>query len=417
MNALHDLPVVVIGAGPVGLAAAAHLPERGLPFPVLEAGDSAGAAVAEWGHVRVFSPWRYNIDPAARRLLDDAGWAAPDPEAAAHRRRAGRATTCSRWRSCPRLAPHVRYGARVTAISRLGFDRVRTAGRDDRPVPRAPRRRRRSCSPARSSTPPAPGAPRTCSAPTACPPTARPTPPACIGPRAARRARRRPGPLRRPAHPRRRRRPLRRQHPAGPGRAGRQEPGTRITWAIRGRLADRAVRRRRRRRAARPAARSAPAARATSTPAGSSWSPASPCTRSTPTGDGSSVVSATPPAARSRHRRPDRRPPPGSAPTTASPPNCAWTSTRSSAATRALAPLIDPNEHSCGTVPPHGVDELAHPEPGYYAVGMKSYGRAPTFLHGHRLRAGPLRRRRPGRRLGRRPRRPARPARDRRVQQ
>jgi hypothetical protein len=49
-------------------------------------------------------------------------------------------------------------------------------------------------------------------------------------------------------------------------------------------------------------------------------------------------------------------------------------------ATRALAPLIDPNEHSCGTVPPHGVDELAHPETGYYAVGMKSYGRAPTFL-------------------------------------
>ena len=48
--------------------------------------------------------------------------------------------------------------------------------------------------------------------------------------------------------------------------------------------------------------------------------------------------------------------------------------------TRALAPLIDPNEHSCGTVPPHGVDELGHPEPGYYAVGAKSYGRAPTFL-------------------------------------
>ncbi len=49
-------------------------------------------------------------------------------------------------------------------------------------------------------------------------------------------------------------------------------------------------------------------------------------------------------------------------------------------ATRALAPLIDPNEHSCGTVPPHGVDELSHPEPGYWTVGAKSYGRAPTFL-------------------------------------
>jgi hypothetical protein len=48
--------------------------------------------------------------------------------------------------------------------------------------------------------------------------------------------------------------------------------------------------------------------------------------------------------------------------------------------TEALAPLIDPNEHSCGTVRPHGHRELAHPEVGYYAVGAKSYGRAPTFL-------------------------------------
>ncbi|GAA3877895.1 NAD(P)-binding domain-containing protein [Leifsonia kafniensis] len=45
-----------------------------------------------------------------------------------------------------------------------------------------------------------------------------------------------------------------------------------------------------------------------------------------------------------------------------------------------LASLIDPNLHSCGTVYPHGVDELAHPEPNFYIAGMKSYGRAPTFL-------------------------------------
>ena len=49
-------------------------------------------------------------------------------------------------------------------------------------------------------------------------------------------------------------------------------------------------------------------------------------------------------------------------------------------AARALAPLIDPNLHSCGSVPPHGVDELSHPDEGVYMVGMKSYGRAPTFL-------------------------------------
>ncbi len=78
MKHLSELPVVVIGAGPVGLAAAAHLNERDLPFLVLESGPGPGAAVAEWGHVRLFSPWRYNIDPAARRLLDAAGRTAPD---------------------------------------------------------------------------------------------------------------------------------------------------------------------------------------------------------------------------------------------------------------------------------------------------------------------------------------------------
>ena len=47
---------------------------------------------------------------------------------------------------------------------------------------------------------------------------------------------------------------------------------------------------------------------------------------------------------------------------------------------KALGPLIDPNLHSCGSVPPHGHRELTHPEPGFYTVGIKSYGRAPTFL-------------------------------------
>jgi hypothetical protein len=46
-------------------------------------------------------------------------------------------------------------------------------------------------------------------------------------------------------------------------------------------------------------------------------------------------------------------------------------------ATPTLAPLIDPNIHSCGTVRPHGEAELRHPEKNFYIVGMKSYGRAP----------------------------------------
>ena len=72
-----SLPVVVIGAGPVGLAAAAHLADRGLPFLVLEAGPTPGAAVRAWGHVRTFTPWRYLVDTTAERLLARTGWTRP----------------------------------------------------------------------------------------------------------------------------------------------------------------------------------------------------------------------------------------------------------------------------------------------------------------------------------------------------
>ena len=78
---LHPkLPVAVIGAGPVGLAAAAHLAERGVPFVVFEAGEGPAAAVRQWGHVTFFSPWRFNVDSAAERLLKQTGWVMPDPD-------------------------------------------------------------------------------------------------------------------------------------------------------------------------------------------------------------------------------------------------------------------------------------------------------------------------------------------------
>ncbi len=73
-----ELPTVVIGAGPVGLAAAAHLQTRGLPVVVLEAGAEVGAAMSQWGHIRTFTPWKYIVDPAAAALLDAAGWSRPD---------------------------------------------------------------------------------------------------------------------------------------------------------------------------------------------------------------------------------------------------------------------------------------------------------------------------------------------------
>ncbi|UZD47843.1 FAD-dependent oxidoreductase [Peribacillus frigoritolerans] len=75
------LPVAIIGGGPVGLAAAAHLLKKGEKFIVLEAGDSAGSSMLEWGHVRMFSPWQYNIDKAAKELLEKTGWTSPDEEA------------------------------------------------------------------------------------------------------------------------------------------------------------------------------------------------------------------------------------------------------------------------------------------------------------------------------------------------
>jgi cation diffusion facilitator CzcD-associated flavoprotein CzcO len=74
---LDSLPIAVIGGGPVGLAAAAHLIARNLPAKVYEAGPAVGANMRDWGHVRVFTPWRYCTDAAAVVLLERSGWQAP----------------------------------------------------------------------------------------------------------------------------------------------------------------------------------------------------------------------------------------------------------------------------------------------------------------------------------------------------
>ncbi|MHA3021300.1 NAD(P)-binding domain-containing protein [Mycobacterium sp. BMJ-28] len=126
---MSDLPVVVIGAGPQGLAAAAHLLERGLQPLVLEAGSGAGAAIEHWAHVRTFSPWPELIDTAAIRLLQPAGWPTPD---------AGYPTG-REWIDAyltplaTALGRHVRFGTRVVAVSRRGRDRLVSDGRADQP--------------------------------------------------------------------------------------------------------------------------------------------------------------------------------------------------------------------------------------------------------------------------------------------
>lgn len=125
-----SLPVVVIGAGPVGLAAAAHLLERGREVVVLERGDRAGHAVRAWGHVRLFSQWSELVDPAARRLLEPTGWAAPDPDGY---------PVGAQWARdylqplADALGDRVRYDATVVGVARRGRDRVVDAGREEQP--------------------------------------------------------------------------------------------------------------------------------------------------------------------------------------------------------------------------------------------------------------------------------------------
>ncbi|MEV4388179.1 NAD(P)-binding domain-containing protein [Micromonospora sp. NPDC049580] len=377
MNALDSLPVVVVGAGPTGLAAAAHLNERGLPFVVLEAGDTPGAAVAQWGHVRVFSPWRYNIDPAARRILDDAGWIAPDPEALPTGAELVGAYL-QPLAELPQLKPHVRYGARVQAISRLGLDRLRTAGRDTTPflvrLADGDELLARAVLDASGTwgTPNvlgASGLPARGEADVAA--YLEHALPDVLGADRDRFA-------------------GRHTLVVGAGHSAANtllsladlaatEPGTEVTWAIRttspartygGGDAD-----------ALPARGAVGARLRGHVDAGrvrlltGFWvhalTPADGRVRVVVRhADGGEesvlvdrVVAATgfrPDHSITAELRLDLDPVLG--------------------ATRALAPLIDPNEHSCGTVPPHGIDELTHPEVGYHAVGMKSYGRAPTFL-------------------------------------
>lgn len=68
----YDLPVAIIGGGPIGLSAAAHLKKSKQPFILFELGNQIGANILKWGHVRLFSPWEYNIDKAAETLLREA---------------------------------------------------------------------------------------------------------------------------------------------------------------------------------------------------------------------------------------------------------------------------------------------------------------------------------------------------------
>lgn len=128
----QDLPVAVIGAGPVGLAAAVHLLGRGLQPVVFEAGEEVAAHVRQWGHVRMFSPWQYNIDPQAARLLAQAGWQAPE---GSHYPTGAELYTAylAPLASLPAIQSCLMLGASVTAVSRLGHDLMKNGSREHSP--------------------------------------------------------------------------------------------------------------------------------------------------------------------------------------------------------------------------------------------------------------------------------------------
>src|SRR3954454_21349671 len=128
MSPQADLPVAVIGAGPVGLAAAAHLIARGLPVRLYESGDTVAANVRDWGHVRLFSPWEFNTDPAATSLLRRHGWQAPPDELLPTGDDLADAYLVP-LSQVPEMRGSIELNAKVRHVSRQGIDKMVTRGR------------------------------------------------------------------------------------------------------------------------------------------------------------------------------------------------------------------------------------------------------------------------------------------------
>ena len=374
MDSSPPYPVAIIGAGPVGLAAAAQLLERGLEPLVFEAGSEVGASIRSWGHVRVFSPWEFNLDPAAERLLGSAGWDAPPADAYPTGDELVR-RYLEPLAALPQIAERLHLGARVTGVTKQGIDKLKDAGREEAPFELAvehdgvERRHLASAVIDASGT------------------WTRPSPlgsgglPA-TGERAARD---------RIAYgipdvlgAERERYAGKRVLVVGSGHSAFNAildlvalrdsvPATEIVWAIRGDApgrkygggGDDQL----------PARGALGAAVRGVVGDGSIELVGGFHTRAVTRGerlvvsDGSRAISADEVIAATGFR-----------------PDLSLLGELRLAlddrveAPRALAPLIDPNLHSCGTVPPHGVDELAHPDGRVFIVGVKSYGRAPTFL-------------------------------------
>src|SRR5258708_27280987 len=128
----NQFPIAIIGAGPVGLAAAAHLLRKGETPLMLEAGSSVGATILDWGHVRLFSPWRYLMDREAAALLAEESWNAPDPEGYPTGRELVEEYLVP-LASVPQMQPHLSLQTRVLSVTRQGLDKMKTPGREQAP--------------------------------------------------------------------------------------------------------------------------------------------------------------------------------------------------------------------------------------------------------------------------------------------
>ena len=376
---LATLPVAIVGAGPIGLAAAAHLVERGIDFVVLEAGGEVAASVRAWGHTRLFSPWRHLVDPASRRLLEARGWEHPDPDRAPL---GGELVDdyLAPLAALEQLAPRIRYGVEVIGLAREGMDRTRTRGRAG--VPFVVRLRDRGGSVDEVTARAVIDASGTYTSPN--PLTSSGLELLGMTEIADRVTDALPDVLGRD------REFFAGRHTTvvGAGHSAantllalvelaREVPGTSVTWLI----------------------RNAQAARVSPTEDDELADRARLGNRvDRAVAEGRIAVLDRFEIIRARraggaveligHRR-------GDVVTHTTEVVVNATGFRPNLdmlreirleldeiveAPRRLAPLIDPNVHSCGTVEPHGFRELTHPEPGFFIVGMKSYGRAPTFL-------------------------------------
>ncbi|MGE7468124.1 FAD-dependent oxidoreductase [Bosea sp. NPDC003192] len=377
---MMELPIAVIGGGPVGLAAAANLVGRGLAVKVYEAGAEAGASIRDWGHVRLFSPWAYNIDPAARLLLEKAGWQAPDAALHPTGEDLVREYLAPLSRT-PELAPVIEYGARVRGIGRRGIDKVVSRDRELHPflltivdsdgrVRRELARAVIDASGTWTSPNPLGAGGVTAEGEDAFADRIAYSIPDVLGRDRARYA----GCT---------------TVVVGAGHSAANvlldlaelataEPTTAAIWLTRSNNLSRVYGAANDQLAARGdlgqrlrqlveagGIKLVPGFAATAVREADGQ-----LALDGETPDGLRSVSSVDQIVVCTGQRPD------------------LTLTRELRveldpwleSTKALGPMIDPNLHSCGSVPPHGHRELSHPEPGFYTIGIKSYGRAPTFL-------------------------------------